>query len=230
MIEIIPLSKLALMLIPISLVFIIQITWRMPKPYDALYATARMLIQLLLVAYVLKTIFNNESAIISIAVVLFMLVVATWISIRPLRQKSRYYFLAALIGIFLSTLINLIFIFIIINPDPWYKPMLWIPIAGMIFSAAMNSVSLAAERFESVYEKTKDYQQSRTEGYNAALIPQINATLAVGLVALPGMMTGQILSGVEPLIAVRYQIMIMCMALSVAGIAAALYLWMIKAK
>ena len=58
----------------------------------------------------------------------------------------------------------------------------------------------------------------------AALIPQINTLLAVGLVALPGMMTGQVLSGVDPLVAARYQIMVMCMIFSTAGLAAALYL------
>ena len=56
------------------------------------------------------------------------------------------------------------------------------------------------------------------------MLPQINSLLAVGLVSLPGMMTGQILSGVSPLIAVRYQIVVMCMVLGSAGISTALYL------
>ena len=59
------------------------------------------------------------------------------------------------------------------------------------------------------------------------MIPQINGLLAVGLVALPGMMTGQILSGVSPLIAVRYQIMIMTMVLGAAGVGAALMLYIL---
>ena len=56
------------------------------------------------------------------------------------------------------------------------------------------------------------------------MIPQVNALLAVGLVSLPGMMTGQILSGIEPLTAARYQIMVMCMIFSSAGLAAGLYM------
>lgn len=60
--------------------------------------------------------------------------------------------------------------------------------------------------------------------FQACLIPLLNSLLAVGLVSLPGMMTGQILSGVEPLIAVRYQIMVMCMLTGASGIAAAIYL------
>ena len=56
------------------------------------------------------------------------------------------------------------------------------------------------------------------------MIPQINALLAVGLVSLPGMMTGQILSGIDPMVAVRYQIMVMCMVFGSGGLGAAIYL------
>ncbi len=58
----------------------------------------------------------------------------------------------------------------------------------------------------------------------AAMIPQINSLLAVGIVSLPGMMTGQILSGVDPQVAVRYQVMVMCMVFGSGGLAAAIYL------
>ena len=60
------------------------------------------------------------------------------------------------------------------------------------------------------------------------MIPVINSLLAVGLVSLPGMMTGQILSGVSPLVASRYQIMVMCMIFASAGISTALFLAMIR--
>jgi putative ABC transport system permease protein len=62
------------------------------------------------------------------------------------------------------------------------------------------------------------------------MLPQINSMLAVGLVSLPGMMTGQILSGVSPLIAVRYQIVVMCMILGSAGMSAAIYLFLQQEK
>jgi putative ABC transport system permease protein len=60
------------------------------------------------------------------------------------------------------------------------------------------------------------------------MIPLTNSLLAVGLVSLPGMMTGQILAGTSPLIAARYQIIVMCMVFSSAGISAALFLWLIR--
>ena len=69
-----------------------------------------------------------------------------------------------------------------------------------------------------------DYTTARDTAMQTALIPIINSLFAVGLVSLPGMMTGQILSGVSPLIAVRYQIMVMAMIFGASGIATAVFL------
>jgi putative ABC transport system permease protein len=68
--------------------------------------------------------------------------------------------------------------------------------------------------------------QTRHNALQAGLIPLLNSLLAVGLVSLPGMMTGQILSGIEPLIAARYQIVVMAMLFGSSGISAACYLWL----
>jgi len=88
----------------------------------------------------------------------------------------------------------------------------------------MNTVSLAGERFSTEQERGKNYREARRIALETAMIPQINALLAVGLVSLPGMMTGQILSGIEPLTAARYQIMVMCMIFSTAGLSAVTYM------
>jgi putative ABC transport system permease protein len=94
----------------------------------------------------------------------------------------------------------------------------------------MNSVSLAGERLFSELEHHQDYSRARNTAFQAALIPITNSLLAVGLVSLPGMMTGQILAGTSPLIAARYQIMVMCMIFSSAGISTALFLWLIHLR
>ena len=119
-------------------------------------------------------------------------------------------------------------VFGVLDLHPWYEPRYLVPIAGMIFANAMNAVSISAERFESEIKREMDYVKARAISYKAALIPIINALFAVGLVSLPGMMTGQILSGVDPLIAVRYQIMVMLMILGSAGISVAIYLLLLK--
>jgi len=92
----------------------------------------------------------------------------------------------------------------------------------------MNSVSLCAERFHSEREKGKSYSVARNMAYHTGLIPLLNSFFAVGLVSIPGMMTGQILSGVSPLLAVRYQILVMAMLLGACGISSAIYLLLLK--
>jgi len=108
--------------------------------------------------------------------------------------------------------------------SPWYSPQYIVPLAGMIFASSMNSVSLAAERLYAELERGVLYQEAKRIAFQASLIPVVNSLLAVGLVSIPGMMTGQILSDVSPLIAARYQIMVMCMVFGAAGISAACFL------
>ena len=79
------------------------------------------------------------------------------------------------------------------------------------------------KRFDKEISRNKTFEIARNSAFKSSLIPQINSLLAVGLVSLPGMMTGQILSGVDPLIAVRYQIMVMSTILSSAGISMIIY-------
>ena len=113
---------------------------------------------------------------------------------------------------------------IVLDLPRWFEPRFVVPLAGMIFANLMNTVSLAAERFESEIDRNSDVLEARRVALEAAMIPQINSLLAVGLVSLPGMMTGQILSGVDPQVAVRYQVMVMGMVFGSGGLAAAMYL------
>ncbi len=100
----------------------------------------------------------------------------------------------------------------------------------MVFASSMNSVSLSGERFYCEIANKANYNQARNIAFQASMIPpNVNALLAVGIVSLPGMMTGQILSGgVSPLIAARYQIMVMCMIFASAGISSAYFLYLLK--
>jgi putative ABC transport system permease protein len=93
----------------------------------------------------------------------------------------------------------------------------------MIFASSMNQISLSAERYLAERARDLDHPAARAIAIRASLIPLLNTFFAVGLVQLPGMMTGQILAGADPLIAVRYQILVMLMLLSSGGLAAALF-------
>lgn len=219
---------LALGFVPVLVTLVIIYYWA-TSVKSALVAIARMLIQLLLIGYALNYIFNANSQWIILLVLMFMLVAASWISLTslPVERKSLVVFSAA--AILCGGGFNLIFITQgVLHVSPWYQPQVMIPIAGMIFSNSMNAVSLAGERLYSELGHHQDYQRARNVAFQAAMIPITNSLLAVGLVSLPGMMTGQILSGTEPLIAARYQIVVMCMIFSATGISAAMFLYLIK--
>ncbi len=220
----IALSSLVLAFIP-SLALIVIMHWWSLKALTAVYANLRMLVQLLVIGYVLNYIFATEQPLIIVAVVLVMIGVSAWIALRPLKTHDARRYLGSLAAIGAAGLTMLVLITeVVLDMPRWFEPRYVVPLAGMIFANAMNTVSLAAERFEAEQGRGIDYPTARRVALDAALIPQINALLAVGLVSLPGMMTGQILSGVDPLVAARYQIMVMCMIFGSAGLAAVIYL------
>jgi len=188
-----------------------------------------MLTQLLLIGYFLVYIFKTDSALIIVAVLSVMLLSSSWIALRTMKIPRKVLYLKSLSAIALAGILILALVTRgVLNLDPWYLPSYLIPLAGMIFANAMNSVSLAGERLEAEIDRGIPYLQARIIALKASLIPITNSLFAVGLVSLPGMMTGQILSGVSPLIAVRYQIMVMCMIFGAAGIASAIFLVLIR--
>jgi len=195
----------------------------------AMYAVARMLIQLLLVGYVLAFIFKSDRAIVVLGVMSVMLLAASWIALRPLHERRRAAYPRALVSVGAGGLISLIIVTqMVLGLEPWHEVRFVIPLAGMVFASSMNTVSLAAERFTAEIAQGKEYIEARQVALRAALIPLINSLLAVGLVSLPGMMTGQILSGVDPLVAARYQIMVMCMIFGSSGISAICFLFLLR--
>lgn len=215
-------------LIPVAIVVVIYALWTQDTK-TLFYALFRMLIQLILIGYVLTYLFTSDSPYLIILVLCVMLIAASLIAMRPVQKRHKSLYLYAFISIFFGGVFTLMMVvFGVLDLNPWYEPRFLIPIAGMVFANAMNAVSISAERFESETDRGYSYIDARSTSYKAALIPIINALFAVGLVSLPGMMTGQILSGVDPLIAVRYQIMVMLMILGSAGISVAIYLTLLK--
>jgi len=220
----ITLDGLLLAFLPAVVVIGIMFKWSAGSK-TAAYATLRMLIQLLLIGYVLVYIFESERPEFIIAVLMIMLVAASWIAIRPVKKKQPHVFRNALVAISTGGVLVLVLVSqIVIGVEPWFSPRYVIPLAGMIFAGAMNAVSLAAERLQAESERGIPKLEAQRIALQASLIPIINSLFAVGVVALPGMMTGQILSGVSPLVAAKYQIVVMSMLFGVSGISAALYL------
>jgi len=224
----IPLINLTLAFIPVLLVVYLVWQWKLDFKHS-LYALARMLVQLLLIGYALSYIFAVNSGYIVIAILSFMLLIASWIGLRTITIPRKTLFISAISALLLGGLTVLIITTQgVLAIKPWYAPNIVIPIAGMIFANCMNSISLSGERLEAEIKQGTPFNEARSVALRAALIPITNMLLAVGLVSLPGMMTGQILSGVSPLIAVRYQIMVMCMIFASSGFSAVVFIYLLK--
>ena len=221
---VIELPQLTLAFVPVALVA--ALLWRWSLDTATLgWATARMVVQLLMIGYVLTFIFEAEHPLVVVGVLAVMLGASSWIALRPLARRDARTWRRALVAIVTGGLFTLVIIIGgVLQPQTWFEPRTVVPIAGMIFSNAMNAVSLAAERYANERRSGTAHPMARGTALETALIPLTNSFFAVGLVALPGMMTGQILSGVEPHIAVRYQIVVMCMTFAAAGLAAGAYL------
>ena len=231
--ETIPLTQLLIAAIPALVVVGILFYWQ-GRYGNALLALVRMLVQLLAVGYVLAAIFQTKTAWIVGIVLLVMMFVASWISLRTFAKDRLKLLGLKLLGLAFAAIllgggvVLMVIVFGVLAVEPWFEPRTVIPLAGMIFANCMNAVSLAGERFVSECGAGKDPLQSRRIAFEASLIPATNSLLAVGLVSIPGMMTGQVLAGVEPSIAARYQIMVMCMVYGAAGMSAALFLTLVS--
>ena len=220
--------NLSVAFIPMLVVLGILVKWHMNYG-NAVYAIVRMVIQLLIIGYLLVFIFNAESSWIVVGILVIMVVASSWIALGVVSDHRRKILNYALIAITIGGGFTLLVVTQgVLALDPWYSPRFMVPLAGMIFANAMNTVSLAAERLYSEIKNGVSYEKARNTAFHASMIPIINSLFAVGLVSLPGMMTGQILSGVSPLVAVRYQIVVMCMVFSSAGISSAGFLVLAK--
>jgi putative ABC transport system permease protein len=226
----ISLYNLSISAIPAIVVLVIMIKWALDVK-NVMWAILRMLVQLLMIGYLLAFIFESNNAMLVLLVLSVMLFAASWIALGNVLPQRRILLPYALLAILLGGGINLFAVGQgVLGLSPWYESRTLVPLAGMIFSSAMNAVSLAAERFFSELKHDLNYVSARNMAFQTSMIPIINSLFAVGLVALPGMMTGQILSGVSPLIAVRYQIMVMFMTFASAGISSAIFLILIQRR
>jgi len=227
-IQAIPIINLALAFIPVCIVIVIHYLWTR-EHRNAIYSVSRMLAQLLMIGYFLSYIFDSGGGWIVMLVVSVMALVASWIALRTVKHRQLRLYPKALLALIIGGGTTLFLVTQgVLNLSPWYWPNYFIPLAGMIFANAMNSVSLAADRLEAEIGRDVAYDQARNIAFRSSLIPITNSLFAVGLVSIPGMMTGQILSGVSPLIAARYQIMVMCMVFGAAGISSACFLALIR--
>lgn len=187
-------------------------------------SASRMVIQLILIGMYLGYLFKLDNIFVNFAWILVMMTIANITILQRNGIKVRLFF-PSTIGAYLITISLLICVFaVVITPERVAEAKYIIPLGGMILGNTMNSNTIGFDRFyrelnrrqhEYVHyillgatqkEATKPFLR---EAYKAAITPHLNSLATVGLVSLPGMMTGQILGGSPPNTAIRYQIMIM---------------------
>lgn len=193
---------------------------------EIIISTIRMTLQLILTGYILVYLFNNINPIFTIIVVVIMEIFAInniWNNskINLSKQLKKIIAISMLVG----TLLSLIyFLFVVINVSPWYNPRYFIPTAGMLIGNSMTGISLGVTRLVDGMKTQKHQVESALmlgatpkmaskeivdKAFDSAILPTINSMVGMGIIFLPGMMTGQILSGTSPLTAIEYQIAIM---------------------
>ena len=206
-------------------------------------AAIRTVVQLVLIGLVLKALFAQVNLLYVAALSIFMLLVAGREVMA--RQQRRFgglwgYGLGTLSMFISSFTLTVYALIVVVSTDPWYMPQYAIPLLGMMLGNTMTGVSLALDKLTTTAWQQRAVIEARLilgqdwrtaigditrDSVRIGMIPMINAMAAAGIVSLPGMMTGQILSGTEPLEAVKYQILIMFLITAGTGFSAIIATW-----
>jgi len=216
----------------------VSIGLRLQLHRQLLWAATRMVIQLIAVGFILRFIFALNNPLATLAIVLVMgAIAAREIAARPVR-KFRGFAGLAISGatVALATLVTAILaLTTAIRPHPWYDPRYAVSLVGIILGSVLNSGSLALDgvvggvwrertAIEAQLGLGVDYRAATLpllrEALRRGLLPIINQMSAAGLITLPGIMTGQIIAGMDPMEAVKYQILLMFLLAGASGVAA----------
>jgi putative ABC transport system permease protein len=233
---------LCLVFVVIAMVASVRLHLKLEK--DLLWGTVRTFAQLFLVGYILQFIFrlNNPYAVVGLYV--WMIFWAAYTIKGHVKEKAISVFGPTFVSMVLSYLVVIVFVTAgIVQVKPWYAPQYFIPLGGMIIGNSMTAISIALERLVSEIRRQRGeielafamgatYQEATGDILRAAvragMIPSINALMTVGLVSLPGMMTGQILAGADPMTAIRYQIIVMLMLVASTALGSVLVVHVVR--
>ena len=188
------------------------------------WASLRTVVQLALLGLVLDSVFSIERGWLVVILMSFMTTVAAVSAVQRGPHRYRGIWVDSLIAMFASAwLMTAVALGAIVQPTPWHSPQYAIPLLGMILGNTLNGISLGMERLHREFQRRDEIEtllalgatrweaarQSIRSAVRTGMIPIINSMTIVGIVSLPGMMTGQLLAGVAPAEAVKYQIVIM---------------------
>ena len=206
---------------------------------DLVVGSLRAMVQLYLVGLILAVVFQAAQWYWVLLMLAVMTAVAAQAATSRLTKPMPRARAIAALALTVSTAVTLAYVIgVIVQPRPWYEPQYLIPIAGMILGSAMTSAALAGDRLQGDLRVRADEVEARLAlGFSgreavqpmaraalrAAMIPTVNGMMTVGLVQLPGMMTGQILAGSSPLLAIKYQLVVVFMQAAATALASLLF-------
>lgn len=218
--------QVAIAYIFVILLLVIIKVKNLNREKELIISSLRMTIQLVITGYVLIYVFENSSYIYTIGIIVLMECFAIYNIFKQVNlELSKGLKKIIAFSIVVGTLIPLIFFSVlVIKVSPWYDPRYIIPITGMIIGNSMTGVSLGVVRLVSDMNSKRGLIETALmlgatpkvaskeivdNAFDSAILPTINSMVGIGIVFLPGMMTGQILSGTSPITAIEYQIVIM---------------------
>jgi len=200
-----------------------------------LISALRTTVQLTLIGFVLKVLFENATLIwVALLALLMLLIAGLEVMARQERRFIGWWgYGVGTLSMFVSSFaVTVLALNVLIQPEPWYLPQYAIPLLGMLLGNTMNGISLGLDRLTTSawqqrqviearlmlgHTAAEAISEIRRESMRVGLVPIVNAMAAAGVISLPGMMTGQILAGAPPLEAVKYQILIMFMIATGTG-------------
>lgn len=232
--------QLALATLFVVFVGVLSIRLSLGITKDLAIATVRTYVQLLALGFVLRWVFGIDSAWLVVGLVLLMVLAAARILVKRSPDAPPGIFGSAFVSMALTGfLITFSVTGVIIQVDPWYLPQYVIPLAGMVIGNSMNGIALALERMFADLDRREGEVLALTalgatpweaahpairDALRAGLIPTINSMAAAGIVFIPGMMSGQILAGADPVTATGYQIVVMLMVAAATALGSVLAL------
>lgn len=210
-----------LLLVPLSLIL-----WlRVPILGDTMVSIVRMTVQLLFVGLYLQVLFEWNSLWVNLIWIFIMVTVADITIIRGCGLRLKYFMVPVLVSLFLGTGIPLLYLVVIVLRRPNLLDARYaIPIAGMILGNCLRADIIGIRTFyKSMRKNNRDYLNrlafgaERSEAirpylrdaFRLSIAPTVATMATIGLVSLPGMMTGVMLGGTAPSVAIKYQIAIM---------------------
>lgn len=239
-------AQLAIALLFVVLGGVASLRLRLGLEKDLLWGTVRTVAQLALMGVVLTWVFEVRFWYVVLGLYTLMILFAARIIRDRVRKTSVTFFLPTFISMLLSYMtVSYVVVDLIVQARPWYMPEYFLPIGGMVIGNSMNAISISLDRlFNELLRRRGEVElhlclgatgaqasaDMLRDAVRAGMIPSINSMMGVGLVFIPGMMTGQILAGSDPMVAVKYQIMVMLMLVGSTAVGSVLVISLVRRR